>query len=726
MRKPLTVLAATLAGLTALTAPDAQAAEQPPADTALLVTGDQVVVKPLADGRRTATVVPAAANGIGRVLVHLGLGKKSYEVPAAALPYLGRGLDWSLFDVDAVLHSKQNAKVAVQNDGREQRVLDPGQAKDFGAQLVRKFLDDRKQGRFTEFQPAMSLAGATPRKKVAPLSVMRTLTVQANGPDGKPDSGDVAFAYNVDNGDLLDADEQAQPFYQGVAKFSVPEGHYSVLGLFFETDADNNVTAVRLSAQPEVNVFGDATTRVHAQQASSKVTWVTPKPALQLEGGFSVQREPKTGTAFVLDVGVGAGVPIWVSPVNKPVVTGKLETYPYNRLSSPPGPGTPYEYNLQQATTDGTIPRQRYVIKPQALATVDANYYSEIASVGHRQRAGMYAFETQNFRSGHQQLLPAKQTEYISGDPAIMWYGGTAKYLAIDGFSWFGAQYDSGRSYTAGQSVREDWNRFPLHPAGGTTPDLNYERWPVHPAATRKDDTVTFDIYPFSDGSVGHTGMGYYGSARDTIKGAFDISQNGVSVASGQIDPRFTMQFNESVTLDPNPSTVKLTLDATREGPMYVQSTGSHTEWTWKSGHVAGATLPKGLYCEWFKGEPPTRDCSVEPLMTLTYALGDLDVNGMTHGGPQTLDLTVGHLQSVAGSAITGATVQYSIDGGDWQDASVTALSNESPGNGSYRAAFTAFSPNFGGSLVSLRVTATDAAGGQIAETITNAYRIFR
>jgi hypothetical protein len=68
------------------------------------------------------------------------------------------------------------------------------------------------------------------------------------------------------------------------------------------------------------------------------------------------------------------------------VSTGKLQTYPYNRLSSPPGPGTAYEYQLQQAST-GVIPQQRYVVKPETVATIDANYYSDINSVGVRQRA---------------------------------------------------------------------------------------------------------------------------------------------------------------------------------------------------------------------------------------------------------------------------------------------------------------------------------------------------
>jgi hypothetical protein len=704
VRKPSTLLVATALGLAAMTSPNAQAAA-PETTTALLATGDQIVVNTQADGRRTTTVVPAAESGLGRIRVHLNLGRKSYAVPAAALPYLGRGLDWSLFDVDAVLRSAQKTDINA--------------AKDFGAKLVRKFLDDRKRGTFTEFQPAMSLPGAPVRKPAQPMSVMRTLTVTANGPDGKPDTGDTAVVYNTDNGDLFDVGEYAQPFYEGVAKFSVPEGHYSVLGLFFETDADGNVTAVRVSAQPEVNVVADVTTKVHAQQASSKVTWVTPKPALLQEGGFVLRRQAVTGSPLTVDLAVGPGVPIWVSPVSRPVTTGKLQSSPYNRLSSPPGPGTPYEYQLQQAATSGTIPQQRYVVKPGSLATVDANYYSEINSVGVRQRAGMYPWETEQFRDGHQITLPLKQTEYVTADPAINWYGGMAKYVGIGFGGWHGGMYDSNRAYQPGQALREDWNRFPLHPAGNVqaSPDA---AWPVVPAATRQGDAVRLEIYPFSDNTPGHTGFGYSGEQRDKIGGAYEITQNGVTVASG--DPTYGgLSFRTDVALDPSPSTIKLTLDATREGPMYFYSTASHTEWTWKSGHVENAKLPNAYACELIKGGEPDRDCGVEPLMTLRYAIGNLAVNGTAPIGPQSLDLTVGHLPLAQTSAITGATVQFSLDdGATWQDASVTAQ-----GNGAYKAVYTAVSPDFRGSHVSLRVTATDANGGQISETVTRAYKIF-
>jgi hypothetical protein len=94
-------------------------------------------------------------------------------------------------------------------------------------------------------------------------------------------------------------------------------------------------------------------------------------------------------------------------------------------------------------------------------------------------------------------------------------------------------------------------------------------------------------------------------------------------------------------------------------------------------------------------------------------------IDGSVQAGQQSLELTVGHLQESAGSAITGASVQVSTDDGvTWQDAQVTAC-----GDGAFRATFT-LSPVGPQTYVTLRVVATDAAGGGISETTLRAYRL--
>jgi hypothetical protein len=103
-------------------------------------------------------------------------------------------------------------------------------------------------------------------------------------------------------------------------------------------------------------------------------------------------------------------------------------------------------------------------------------------------------------------------------------------------------------------------------------------------------------------------------------------------------------------------------------------------------------------------------------MMTLDYDVHRMSLRGATPPGRQVIGLAVGHLQLGGHAAITGATVQASFDGGrTWHRATVTRA-----GAGQFTASFTAPA----GAEVTLRTRATDAAGGSIAETIQDAYRV--
>ena len=140
--------------------------------------------------------------------------------------------------------------------------------------------------------------------------------------------------------------------------------------------------------------------------------------------------------------------------------------------------------------------------------------------------------------------------------------------------------------------------------------------------------------------------------------------------------------------------------------------------WTWRSQRDPAARVPASWICFRSKGQNEivaTQRCAVQPMMTLEYQVQGLGLRGIAPAGPQVLSFTAGHLQLSRASAVTGATAAVSFDGGaHWQPATVT-----SQGAGQFRAAFTA--PP--GALVTLRVTARDAAGGSISDTIQRAYR---
>jgi hypothetical protein len=102
-------------------------------------------------------------------------------------------------------------------------------------------------------------------------------------------------------------------------------------------------------------------------------------------------------------------------------------------------------------------------------------------------------------------------------------------------------------------------------------------------------------------------------------------------------------------------------------------------------------------------------------MMTLRYQVTGLRLNGTTAPGQQMVHVLAGHIQLTHAAKITHAAVSVSFDGGrTWQAAQLTGH------DGSYTAAFTAPA----GTKVSLRTSATDAAGGSITETLINAYQI--
>jgi hypothetical protein len=66
--------------------------------TGPLLNGDRISIVAGPSGQPTVAIL-GTAPGAGGPLLHFSVGEGSYEVPFDALPYLGRGLDPSLFDV---------------------------------------------------------------------------------------------------------------------------------------------------------------------------------------------------------------------------------------------------------------------------------------------------------------------------------------------------------------------------------------------------------------------------------------------------------------------------------------------------------------------------------------------------------------------------------------------------------------------------------------------------
>jgi hypothetical protein len=711
--------------------------------TVLLVNGDSLSAP--AGGRRVGPgAIATTGGGLAGSVLSLGLGGKSYEIPAAALPYLGRGLDVSLFEVPLLAARETGGRLPVQVSYRGRRPLLPGvtftrtaagiahgyltasSARRFGAALARQFVADHARGSYGQDGmfgggTTLSLAGVTGsraasvRSQARPGFALHTLSVTGTNLAGKADTGDVVFVFNADDSARFgDLNENMNFFYKGTAGFSVPAGHYWALTDFIDVSAKGQPAAERVVVLPQFTVSRDTSVLVAERAADSRIALSTPRPSVLKGTEFDLRRVPRAGFTVTFAPLEDGTFPLWVSPTSQRPTVGKLQDYTDQWRASPAGSARPYEYDLAYGAT-GIIPPQRRTVARRSLATVHARYYSDVRSAGDVVALGLFKPQANDGLfspfNAFQVRMPQVQTQYVTGNPAISWYEGMAQY-SNDTFGLPGAaggQWSGPRVYRAGDKRAETWDSYPLHPgvgrSGGLTTGLSPE---VVPGATRDGDTLRLDVIPFSD-SNGHMGEGFF-NGDGTGTGSFQLDENGKEIAGGKAPVKNNFF---QVTLGSKPSTLRFTVNAARTRPRYPLSFSTQTVWTWRSVPQPGGLLPAGWECAPFTGN---RHCRVQPMMTLSYHVARLGLNESAPPGHQVLDVTAGHLQLARAARVTGATVQVSVNGGrTWRRAKVISL-----GRGHYRAFYTAVA----GQSVTLRVSASDAARGRITETITSAYRI--
>ena len=700
----------------------------------LLINGDRLVLRSAPGGGRAVGVLsgPGATS-----LLSLHLGRLTEEIPAAALPYLGRGLDPSLFDLGALQRAEVGGRLPVRvrfagrrpalpgvtitrsGPGSAEGYLTASSARVFGAALERQFRADHARASYGAdglFARGVdiALAGAPLSAPQRPAFPMHTLTVTASNLRGKPDNGDDVVVINADDWQTFgDGNENYNFFYHGAARYSVPAGHYWAIGDF--VNFTRTSASERLVVLPQFTVKGKSTT-VHLAErtASSKITMVTPRPAQVEQVGLTMIRGGLHGTSA--SVGwFDSGISLWVSPTTAKPTVGTLRTFTSAQLiSAPKAVGPPYVYNLDYAGPDGTIPPQRFVVTPASLATIHERYYQDITSTGGWGVFGGFPVQWQGgiFTAILPLQLPGLQTQYMSAGPSIIWSGFYSEFYS----SMAGGQTDTFRTLVAGRQWTENWNRYPLHsqPAVNVLQGRTASLFEEVPSAFRLGNTLQVSTTPFSDNQQGHSGAGFFAGSSTRVTGSYAIYQNGVRIGHGN-----PVNGINPVRLGAAPSVIRFALSAARWSRLYPLSPSSTTVWTWRSAREPSVKLPPSWFCGYLlvgQQLKVLRRCAVQPMLTLSYQVHGLSLSGLTPAGQQVIGLSVGHIQLAKDVPITGAHAQVSYDGGlIWQRAFVV-----STGAGSFRIAFNAPA----GVDVTLRVSATDAAGSSITETILRAYGV--
>jgi hypothetical protein len=210
-------------------------------------------------------------------------------------------------------------------------------------------------------------------------------------------------------------------------------------------------------------------------------------------------------------------------------------------------------------------------------------------------------------------------------------------------------------------------------------------------------------VNPFGDNQPGHTGAALFSSKSS-------LTENGKKL------PLSGAPGNQTVSLSPGPGTVVYSLTSTLSGPRSALSSRTTTKWTFRTSRDPSASLQHNWVCANANFEL-TQKCSIPSMISLNYTVANLGLYGVAPAGAQAIELAVRHFQpSTDPAAITKVTAQVSYDGGkSWKSANVQQLSA-----GHYKLTFTP--PP--GADVTTRVTATDATGASVAETILNAYGV--
>ena len=705
----------------------------------ILITGDRLLAGGTGPGTgvtgRAALdggmVIPASHGG--GALLSLRAGGHTYAVPAVAVPYLGRGLAPGLFDVAALMRAEAGGRLPIRVSYHGHRPVLPGvrftgpasgyltaaSAKAFGAALVRQYQADRARGSYgTDGMFGGGVSITLPgTRALAPAHgfPMRTLTVTGTDLAGTPDTGDSVFVWNVDNGLRSDPSQAISGFYHGVAKFSVAAGHYWAVGIF--GDAAFGATApVRLDVLPQFTVSADTTVHLAARAADSKVTMVTPRPAVAQSTNFYLVRALRSGPQSVLQFSNFHSA-IWVSPASHRTTVGWIRADASQELTSKPGPGTPYGYALSYAGPRGIITAQRYLVRPASLATVRESYYQDVASPGYWAIYGSFPATFNGYAEPYiySADLPGRRTMYLDG-PAD--WGG---YYGATGPAAGNAAFEGFRAVRPGEHLRDDWGRYPLHPAPTVDLAPRNELTAYLPSADRAGNKLTLDLVPFGGNQPGQqSSYGFAAPHGATVSGSYQVDENGRKIASGNAvaAAHGGPEFYTRVPLASKPSVIRFMLATARTGPAYRLSTATRTVWTWRSAPRPGAALPPDWYC--YNPASPVaplpRHCAVQPMITLRYLVAGLALDGSAPAGRQRLTIVATHLPLAKAAPITGAGLGLSFDGGKtWRRAAVHGT-----GHGRFRATFTAPA----GSLVTLRASARDAAGGIVTETITRGYAI--
>ncbi len=685
-----------------------------------LITGDVVTISAAPAGRQQASVLRQNSTGPGGQFQAFNLGADLYVVPQSVVPYLGTTVDLALFDVTklAQAHSTTTAvqvtyrsstapsavpgiRITDRSAASAHGTVTPESGRAFGAAIAQQWLADHASATHTTgLFGSVARIASTASPVVTPNFAMHTLTVNGIDGAGKKDNGDSALIYNVDD---LRAYAGSANFVKGVAKVSVPAGHYAAVSFFYDYPS----RTVRGVTIPQFSVTADAAITVDARAATSPVSITTPQPATAAINVVSVGRDDKVGGSGSYTFLGDGTTSFLVAPTTKPVTIGQLHYYVYSRQFSDAGAANSYSYDLE-FPSDGAIPaNQHYVVHDSDLAAIDSSYPANHSNQQALDtRFGALPWQFFLFASDLTFTAPMQRTEYYSAVPTLNWQGLDYSIFDAATFTLLGAIQSAWRTYLPGTSFSTTWGGQPQHPRL-LEGDI-YIGETVCPACI-SGGRLDLLSYPFSDNSPEH-----FAFPDGTVDGLTESVTAGVYADDVPIK---TGNFLDTeATIPSGTQRIRIDYNTTRSSADFTLSTDAQTRWTVPAA-VPTSSVPTGWVCT-YRADPPS-DCGVLPLTTASYNL-PADLLGQLNTGATTGTLNLGHLGGAASIAFNTVNVKVSYDSGQtWKAVAVT---NE--GSGNYGIALTVPAAGTTDGFGALQISTRDAVGGTFDQTVQHAFAI--
>ncbi|MEU7340873.1 S8 family serine peptidase [Streptomyces sp. NPDC007074] len=363
---------------------------------------------------------------------------------------------------------------------------------------------------------------------------------------------------------------------------------------------------------------------------------------------------------------------------------------------------SPYLYDVMPVSK-GSIPRQMvYTVSDRNTARVDATYTRTGASTwASEQRFAWRPYEDTAWNQ-YSRYVPVgrERVEYVSSAADTLWNHFVHHNVVwIADYPLQAGSQDAPHTYRPGQHATEQWFKAVVRPS---IPRGFAKK------SVRNGDTLSVYVPEFNDSGTGHWsfselpsfGGGVGGtSARDS--GPFPVPDTATAVLYRDGKQIAASDNGAWGNLEVPPGKAGYTLDLTtaRDSDDWSFATGTHTSWTFRSDTTTGSTML--------------------PLLQVDYNVPVDTRNRMGRDRVHTVGFNVRMQDGMP--APRGVKLKFEAsyeDGKNW----MTVHTARYRGDGQFMATLARPSYIHGDAYVTLRVTATDAAGDSVRQTVVRAF----